>query len=125
MAAMPMSKFDEQVEEFFKHYRDRGMKKWAGFFLSDHTSSIAGQRARESVVYQPKPELSAAENSSLLLKAYENNYQVRVQVKKVDAEGHFLPDIVAFVVGISEDGILLGSQLVHLDEINHVEILAD
>ena len=37
MAAMPMNKeFDKKVEDFFKNYRDRGMVKWAGFYLSDH-----------------------------------------------------------------------------------------
>lgn len=32
MGATPMSKeFDQRVTDFFAHYQDRGMKKWAGF----------------------------------------------------------------------------------------------
>lgn len=36
---------DEQAnkvaEEFFKyHYHDRGIKKWGGFFLSEHTATL-------------------------------------------------------------------------------------
>lgn len=37
MAAMPMNKeFDKRVDDFFRNYHDRGMVKWAGFYLSDH-----------------------------------------------------------------------------------------
>lgn len=34
------SDFDKKVTEFFRTYQDRGMKKWQGFFLSDHTLAI-------------------------------------------------------------------------------------
>ena len=43
------SEFDKRVEEFFRTYQDRGMKKWAGFYLSDHTVKInQEQRRRDS-----------------------------------------------------------------------------
>ena len=32
---------EEVAEEFFRYYyKDRGKKKWMGFFLSDHTASL-------------------------------------------------------------------------------------
>ena len=41
MAVMLMNdNFDQKVENFFKNYQDRGMKKWSGFFLSDHSLKI-------------------------------------------------------------------------------------
>lgn len=50
MGATPMSKeFDQRVTDFFAHYQDRGMKKWAGFFLSDHTAMINKETRQKSV----------------------------------------------------------------------------
>ena len=40
------SEFDKIVEEFFRTYQDRGMKKWAGFYLSDHTAKINRDKKR-------------------------------------------------------------------------------
>lgn len=32
---------EEVAEEFFRYYyKDRGKKKWMGFFLSDHTAAL-------------------------------------------------------------------------------------
>ena len=45
-----MSKeFDQRVTDFFAHYQDRGMKKWVGFFLSDHTAMINKETRQKSV----------------------------------------------------------------------------
>ncbi len=41
------SEFDKRVEEFFRTYQDRGMKKWAGFYLSDHTTKINQDKKEE------------------------------------------------------------------------------
>lgn len=32
---------DKLIYDFFKNYQDRGMKKWTGFLLSDHTAQIS------------------------------------------------------------------------------------
>lgn len=33
--------FSTLINNYFQHdYRDRGIKKWRGFFLSDHTSAL-------------------------------------------------------------------------------------
>lgn len=33
---------EKEAEDFFKnYYQDRGMLKWQGFFLSDHTAALS------------------------------------------------------------------------------------
>ncbi|GEL15175.1 hypothetical protein [Pediococcus cellicola] len=56
---MIIKRVDESVtERFFKNdYHDRGMLKWGGFFLSDHTSAI--QKMKRDKV----PETIRAEQS--------------------------------------------------------------
>ncbi|MDF4028935.1 hypothetical protein [Lactobacillus delbrueckii] len=51
-----MSKeFDQRVTDFFAHYQDRGMKKWAGFFLSDHTAMINKETRQKRLRTKKKP----------------------------------------------------------------------
>ncbi|KRN10379.1 hypothetical protein [Liquorilactobacillus mali] len=39
---------DAFAEYFFKNfYQDRGMRKWQGFFLSDHTQALKKQRMNQ------------------------------------------------------------------------------
>ena len=45
-----MSKFNKEVEEFFRKYQDRGMVKWAGFYLSDHVLKMSQQSKRDAYV---------------------------------------------------------------------------
>ncbi|RGW83703.1 hypothetical protein [Lactobacillus amylovorus] len=48
------SDLDKRVEEFFRTYQDRGMKKWAGFYLSDYTAKINKDKKRRNTVYIKK-----------------------------------------------------------------------
>ena len=51
------SELDKRVEEFFRNYQDRGMKKWAGFYLSDHTAKINQDKKSISLTnYEPSAE---------------------------------------------------------------------
>ena len=54
-----MSKeFDERVTNFFKNYHDRGMKKWSGFFLSDHRVAINADNKDRGQTYAKKSEMT-------------------------------------------------------------------
>ncbi|RVU70396.1 MULTISPECIES: hypothetical protein [Lactobacillus] len=117
-------KFDQKVEEFFKNYQDRGMKKWAGFFLSDHTLKINQDKAKRATVYPKKKEMSETEVSELLLKAFSDHYPVSIQLKNLDEDGSFAEDIKGFVEGYTDKNIVVVSEAsVNLDEINHVEVI--
>jgi hypothetical protein len=65
MEVMLMSKesFDKEVDDFFKNYQDRGMKKWSGFFLSDHTVQINKSNIARNTIYHKKPEMRTLSNS--------------------------------------------------------------
>ena len=86
MGATPMSKeFDQRVTHFFAHYQDRGMKKWAGFFLSDHTAMINKETRQKSV--PDRAEMSREECGKVLGAAFGNQRPVAVQLKEVDENG--------------------------------------
>lgn len=123
MVVMPMSSdFDQKVERFFKNYQDRGMKKWTGFFLSDHTLKINRDRAKRAVVYHKKSEMSEALISQMLFKAFSDHYYVKVQLKELDNEGKLKADVCGFVEGYQEKNIIISGKKVAIDNINHVEL---
>lgn len=99
MAVMRMSKdFDDIVEQFFKNYQDRGMLKWAGFYLSDHTLKIKQDEKKRHIVYQKLDEMTLEEISDLLLKAYSLQLPVKVQLKNLDDQLKYSADIAGYVM---------------------------
>lgn len=115
--------FDKKVTEFFRTYQDRGMKKWQGFFLSDHTSTLRKDRQQKAMTYPKKAEMSAEEVSAVLFKAFSDHYQVSVQLKTRDKEGLYKADIVGFVQGYQDDEIIINGKAINLDGINHIEMV--
>ena len=119
-----MSKeFDERVNKFFKNYSDRGMKKWGGFFLSDHRVAINKDDKDRGRLYAKKSEMTQEEISEILLKSYSEHYQVSLQLKDLDAEGHYKADVVGFVKGWAGQELIIDDQLIEMDNINHAMIV--
>lgn len=119
MVATVMNEFDQRVDQFFKNYQDRGMKKWSGFFLSDHTRLL---EQGEKIVEEA--DLMAEEAISLnLLKAYSNHYVVKVFINSVDEEGQREKPIRGLVNGFVKDAIVIGERQVQLADIKAVEVL--
>ena len=116
------SNFEQKVYDFFKNYQDRGMKKWAGFYLSDHTLKINKDEIKRSIVYAKKKEMSQEEIGEVLFKAFSNHLLVHVQIKSLDKDGNFTEDISGFVEGYTEESVIISSQSVKLNEINNVEL---
>ncbi|WP_125979709.1 hypothetical protein [Loigolactobacillus iwatensis] len=97
---------DKVVQHFFDFdYHDRGMLKWGGFFLSDHTRALKQLLLAEQEI-QPKSEQSFAEITRRLEKGWRKQCLVYVQ-QKVVQNGAYLPDVVGIVVGYDEANIVL------------------
>lgn len=122
MVVMLMSDFDQVVDDFFKNYQDRGMKKWTGFFLSDHTLKINKDIAKRQKVYHKKTTMSEQEISTILLKAFANHYYVKVQLKELDENGNFKKDICGFIEGCSGQKIIISRKAVEIENINNIEV---
>lgn len=122
MVAMLMNDFDKIVDDFFKNYQDRKMKKWLGFFLSDHTMVINKDKKKRSIKHPPKKAMKQEEIGIQLLKAYSNHRLVHLQVKVMDEDDQLSADVVGFVNGYTEDGIVVDGQKVALEDINNIKV---
>ena len=94
--------FDQILDNFFKTYQDRGMKKWQGLMLSDHTAAINRDNQQRAVVYSKKSTMSEEQTSELLMTAYANHRQVAVQLKVLDVEGHIQPDFIWYKIAFGK-----------------------
>ena len=122
MVEMLMNDFDKIVQDFFKNYQDRKMKKWQGFFLSDHTMAINKDKQERSVKHPAKDTMSIEDISLQLLKAYGNHRMVHLQLKVMNDDNQLPADIVGFVSGYSEDGIIVDGQKIALEDINNISV---
>ena len=114
--------FNDTVNNFFKNYQDRGMKKWQGFMLSDHIATLNRDKEEKAKVYTEKDTMSETEISQVLLQAFANNKVVAVQLKEKTLDKKIQPDIVGLVKGYHGDKIIIGDTEVELSNINHIEI---
>ena len=114
--------FNDTVNNFFKNYQDRGMKKWQGFMLSDHIAALNKDKEEKAKVYTEKGAMSEIEISQILLQAFANNKVVSVQLKEKTLDKKIQPDIVGLLKGYEGDKIIIGDNKVELSDINHIEI---
>ncbi len=123
MSKLTPKQFNKRVEEFFRTYQDRGMVKWSGFFLSDHTMKINKDKARRAVVYHKEKEMTSEEISIILLKAFSDHYPVSIQLKELDENGNLQPYIQGFVEGYNaKNQIIVSGNLINLNEINYISL---
>ena len=114
--------FNDTVNNFFKNYQDRGMKKWQGFMLSDHIATLNRDKEEKAKIYTEKDNMSETEISQVLLRAFANNKVVSVQLKEKTLDKKIQPDIIGLVKGYKGDKIIIGDNEVDLSNINHIEI---
>ena len=114
--------FNDTVNNFFKNYQDRGMKKWQGFMLSDHIATRNRDKEEKARVYSEKDTMSENEISQVLLQAYANNKVVFVQLKEKTLDKKIQPDIVGLVKGYEGNKIVIGDNEIELGNINNIQI---
>ena len=116
---------DESAEKLFmeakKVYKDRGMLKWIGFYLSDQTAAMQKDVAERSKVNKKKELMYGEEIERVLNEARIKSKPVAIQLEILNQDGAYPDDVVGAIEGYDELGIYIGGQKVHYDEIRNVE----
>ncbi|MFT9266691.1 DNA polymerase III subunit alpha [Oenococcus sp.] len=130
MAAIVMSNpypnYDPRIrDQFIRNYRDRGMMKWGGFYLSDHTRVIEkkakSRRANEKRRLQKQMDFQKI--SANLFSAFANEKEVSVQLAEENKDHYAAQTIVGFVQGYGDDGVVIAGQVVAYDDIWNCSII--
>lgn len=96
-----------------RDYQDRGMMKWMGFFLSEHTTSL--DEEKHKVIFSE--ELSLLDKLTLISQLYagqlKGQFIVKADKQKVTYQGQ--------VTELSKDEIVVKSRdKYHLIEVKHI-----
>lgn len=77
--------FSALATNYFQHdYRERGIKKWRGFFLSDHTSAFNREAVKHQENEKQLPQMSLDEIKRVALHAGANYHFVSVQLNEMN-----------------------------------------
>lgn len=106
-------------------YQDRGMVKWAGFYLSEHTDTLNDQMTREKNCPQQKMQMDIDEIGTILSESQRRNKEIAIQIEERDSNGYYKPDTVGVIKGFDELGIFVGNTKIGYDEIRHVAFSND
>lgn len=111
---------------FFKNdYQDRGMVKWQGYFLSDHTEDVGkySKNRMNNRMRQDHEEMSEEAISQYLMKAFDQHFPVTIQLRNHNTEGIVSPLYHGKVLGFQDNSVVLSdnTQVFLLSDILYVE----
>lgn len=115
------------TDPFVRNYDDRGMAKWMGFYLSEHTSEMEKDNTIRNTIYYRREKMSEIEISSILDTAYRYRYSVIIQLDALNTEGFAFEDVTGVVEGFNGNKLYLsdvetGIQIVSINSINHIAL---
>lgn len=107
-------------------YPDRGMKKWLGWILSDHSAYMESQAIDEKPTPE-KPEQKASVIDQTLQTAWEQGQVVAIQLNAL-YDGQYRRDLEGAILGYADsqiylqrkDGLVLPVQV---EDIRHIDVL--
>lgn len=112
------------VQNFFdNYYQDRGVVKWQGFFLSDHTAALKQQAKDEATTIEPASPQTPDKIQSIVYDCWQGHHSIRIQFVDVDTNGNVI-ELEGTVRNADEDEFLFESlrnpqMKISYDEIRH------
>ncbi|KRL12554.1 hypothetical protein FD09_GL002873 [Schleiferilactobacillus perolens DSM 12744] len=109
-------------------YPDRGMVKWLGFFLSDHTKALEKDEVTGEPISVPRAPQDERTIGDALDEAYLTGVTAHIQLAILHND-HLVPDIVGTVAGFTDDDCVLvytddGARQVDPHQIRNVQLAA-
>lgn len=121
-----MDNFSDIITNYFKNdYRERGIVKWQGFFLSDHTSqlNIINKERREVTEALDPQSLDLSLNQ--LMYAYSNYLPVLVQKNAVNFDHQFTKNIIGYIDGFGNEFVSINKEKIYFENIRSVQYKKD
>ncbi|WP_440895628.1 hypothetical protein ACS127_13865 [Amphibacillus sp. Q70] len=109
-------------------YKDRGIVKWLGMMLSDHSEALKKEKMNnQRIEVEAKDEMTEADIANVLYKAFVTDSPVSIQAN-VMRDGNYYRDLPCKVSGYVENQIYLDlkdGRVTHctLEQIRNVEAI--
>lgn len=120
-----MTKYDpDLVTRFLHEYHDRGMMKWNGFYLSDHTSKYnkMEQSNKKKRDRNHSVQMSEEEIISVINQAVVKKYIVIIELNTRNLENEIPEFITGYIEGSFEDKLFVQQRMIALEEIYSIKI---
>ena len=113
------------VTQFFNEYQDRGMLKWQGFYLSDHTVSLdkLDNTHQAQLNRQHSDQMASSEIEAIINQAIVKQLTVRIERNIQDKDGYLPPFIEGKIAGFYEDYLVIDDQFISFEEIYAITII--
>lgn len=100
--------FSAMINNYFQHdYRDRGIKKWQGFFLSDHTSALKHFDADNNYSEAPMKQMATNDILRVSMHALANWQSIVMQLNATTYEHDTKKNIIGMIASIDDRAIYI------------------
>src|SRR5690625_4449469 len=109
-------------------YKDRGIVKWFGMILSDHSEALKKEKVNDQLIeVKAKEEMTEEQVATILYKAFMTNSPVLIQAN-VMRNGNYYSDLACKVNGQMENQVYLITKSEYstkctIDQIRNVEFM--
>ncbi|MBC9808762.1 hypothetical protein [Carnobacterium maltaromaticum] len=110
------------LNKFNERYVDRGVVKWMGMFLSEHTASIQTDKKKRSFIVEKKEQMNETDIYSILNEAITNNSMVIIQVEEINTDGNYQEDLIGWIEGYEDSYIYLSGNKIVLESIRNIQL---
>lgn len=122
-----MKSHEEHIREIasdplIRDYHDRGMMKWQGMFLSEHTTALKQEEAAANQVVYRHEQMEINKKTELLYFAFSHVKVVLVQVGEINLGWNQQERVIGIVNGFDEGNVFIDGKPYDIDEIEYVEI---
>ena len=109
-------------DPYFSQYQDRGIQKWTGFFLSEHTAQIAAIDKENEII----PRLSQQSQSEIefyLERSIKYNKMLEIQLNSLTYLGNVKQHVYGTFRGMSNREIaMIGNRYIPFADIRHIKV---
>ncbi len=114
------------VQRSLSEYQDRGMLKWQGFYLSDHTAKLNQDqeqaKARLQHQHLASAQMSEAQITQIINQVVMKHLTVKVEPAIVNSDLIANYCIQGKIMGCFQDYIIIGEQLIKISDIYSIKI---
>lgn len=108
------------INQFLKYdYHDRGMMKWQGFYLSDHTSARTKksneEKSKQALTHAIK--MTSHEIAEVINSAIMKSTPVSIDLSTKNIDGTLLEPVTGLIDGWYEDNLIINDAKVNIADI--------
>ncbi|MCT6893512.1 MAG: hypothetical protein M3Z38_05390 [Bombilactobacillus mellifer] len=119
---------ESQRDKFLHNFDDRGMIRWFGFYLSDHSAALHQDAIKRNELFSQKhhQKMNFSVIAHTISYALVKNYKIKLEKNTTDLiDGELIDSapIEGYITGFTEHGLVVNQKKISFNEIKSICIL--